>query len=151
MSTTVAPPALTFDSRWATRIAWLWFAAAAVWALGHLVLVLAGGRPAWDVLVVPVLVAVGVACRRASLRLDEDGFDVSDGLRSHRVLWASVERIEVDWSRRMEAGVHVHVRRRPRPLALQATWGLRPAERATLVDLLTTAAAVHGFPVTQHP
>ena len=139
------PPVLVLDSRWATRIAWVWFAAAAVWALGDLVVLVADGRLAWDVVMVPVLFAVGVACQRASLRLDEDGFEISDGFRSHRVLWASVERIEVDWSRRLDAGVHVLVRRAARPLPLQATWGLRPDERAELVTLLRAAAAAHGI------
>lgn len=143
-------PLLTVDSRWASRIAWVWFAAAAMWALADLVLLVADGRLAWDVLVVPVLAGVGVACRRASLRLDADGIDVSDGLRSHRILWASAERIEVDWSRRLDAGVHVTVRRAARPLALQATWGLRPAEREELVRVLRDVSAAHGITLVEH-
>lgn len=156
MSTIVAAPGasegtLELDSRWANRISWVWFAAAAMWALGDLVLLLADGRLAWDLLMVPLLAGVGVASRRASIRLDEDGIDVTEGLRSHRVLWASVERIEVDWSRRSDAGVLVHVRRGARPLALQATWGLRPDERAALEDRLRAAADAHGFPLDVHP
>ncbi|MBW3657399.1 MAG: hypothetical protein KY457_02100 [Actinobacteria bacterium] len=156
MSTIVAAPgaseaAFELESRWANRISWVWFAAAAMWALGDLVLLVADGRLAWDLLVVPLLAGVGLASRRASLRLDQDGFEVTEGLRRHRVLWASVERIEVDWSRRADAGVSVHVRRRARPLALQATWGLRPDERAALEDRLRAAAEAHGFPLTVHP
>lgn len=147
MSATLAPGPLVLESRWAQRVAAVWFAAAAMWLVGDVVLLVAEGRLPWDVLVVPALVAVGLACRRASLRLDDDGFEVADGLRSHRVLWAAVERIEVDFSRRADAGVHVHLRRGARPLVLQATWGLRPDEREALLEALRAAAAAHGITV----
>lgn len=149
-SVAAAPGPLTLDSRWAHRIGWVWYAAAAMWLLGDLVLLVGDGRLPWDIVVVPVLVGIGLASRRSSLRLDDDGFEVSDGLRSHRVLWAAVERVEIDWSRRVDAGVHVHLRRGTRPLVLQATWGLRPEERAALLEVLEDAAAAHDFTVEVH-
>jgi hypothetical protein len=145
VTTTVAPATLTLESRWARLVGGVWFAAAGMWALGDLVLLAGDGRLPWDVVVVPVLVAVGLACRRSTLSLDEDGFELSDGLRSHRVLWAAVERVEIDWSRRVDAGVHVHLRRGERPLALQATWDLKPREREALLALLQAAARGHGI------
>lgn len=145
--TTTRPVTLHLRSRWARRLSLVWFAAAAVWAFADGVSLATGGGLTWDVIAVPVLLAVGIGARRVSLDVDEDGFVVHEGLRSHRVLWAAVDRVEIDWQRRFDAPVRVHLTRDDRPLALHATWGLRPAEREALLAVLRPAAARHDIVV----
>lgn len=155
MSAPVSPPVgadlpvgvLRLRSRWTRRLGAVWFAAAAVWALADVVLIASGGGVTWDALAVPLLVGVAVVTRRAGLDVDDEGFVVHEGLRTHRVLWAAVERIDLDWSRRVDAPLRVHVAGDDRPLALHATWGLRLADRAALVTVLGRAAATHDIPI----
>jgi hypothetical protein len=143
----IGPASLRVASRWARLLAGLWFAAAAVWLAGDLILLASVGRLGWDVLVVGVLVAVGVVVGRSSVEVDADGVTVRDGLRSSRILWASVERVEIDWTRRLDAPVRVHLRADDRPLALQATWRLPARDRERLLAALEPALAAHGVPL----
>lgn len=143
----VRTPTLRLRSRWARRLGALWLTAAGTWALADVLLLASGGGLQWDALAVPVLTVVGLATRRAALDVDGEGFVVHEGLRSHRVLWASVERVEVDWSRRLDAPVRVHLRRDARPLSLHATWRLPPEERDRLLAVLDEAAAAHDLTV----
>ncbi len=147
---TQAPSAtLYLRSRWARRLGLVWFAAAAVWLVSDVVLWTSGGGVSWDALAIPVLVGIGVVSRRAGLEVDHEGFVMHEGLRSHRILWAAVDRVEVDWARRIDAPVRVHLRRDDHPLALHATWGLRRAEREGLMAVLVPALLDHGVVVEE--
>lgn len=134
-------------SRWARGLGAVWLAAAGVWLVADLLLLATTGRLAWDLFAVPVLVAVGLSVGRASVEIDADGFVLRDGWRSHRVLWAAVERIDVDFGRRLDAPVRIHLRRDDAPLPVQASWGARPEQREALIAALRAAATSHAIPV----
>ena len=135
-------------SVWTQVIGWAWIAAGVIWALGVVAVAVSERRLPYDTLVVPVLLAVGWMIRRSRLVLHDDGIDLVDGWRFHRVLWAAVEQVTVDMTTRFDAPVTLQLAGREAPLRVQASWGLSMRQRAVLENALETHAAEHDVAVT---
>ncbi len=144
---TAEPDTLVLRSRWAAIIGWAWGVAGVVWGFGVVAVIVSEQRIPFDTPLVLVLLGVAYAVGHSTLSLHEDGLDIADGWRSHRVLWATVDRVVIDMTTHRDAPVTLFLRGREHPLRVQASWGLTMHQRAALEGVIEEHAAEHGFAV----
>jgi hypothetical protein len=112
-------------------------------------LLLDQGRVWLELVVAPIALAVGWVVGRSRCVFDRHGIGLDEGLRRSRVLWGTIDRIELR-PVRWHAAVRLGLRDRP-SVPVGPTWGLSERRRREVFEAIRALAGAHGVSVIEAP